>query len=178
MNLAPSQAEKKYINVMKVSLDDTIIYCSLPNSFNIKEGKPTKTWKHIHKMKLLMKVRVFSDNLDTHFEILFSPWPAAEDKFRNKAFPWKIGWNSSEKSFCTNAIFYFHKATKHKVKRVHEGNTNWGSQSLPLASLHVMAAVPFHLSYHALRQLWIAEHGLLKWKGQRGISALHGVRMT
>lgn len=43
MNLAPSQAEKKYINVMKVSLDDTIIYCSLPNSFNIKEGKPRKT---------------------------------------------------------------------------------------------------------------------------------------
>lgn len=38
MNLAPSQAEKKYISVIELTLDDTTIYSSLPNSFNIKEG--------------------------------------------------------------------------------------------------------------------------------------------
>lgn len=38
MNLTPSQAEKKYISVIELSSDDTTIYSSLPNSFNIKEG--------------------------------------------------------------------------------------------------------------------------------------------
>lgn len=112
MNLAPSQAEKKYISVMKVSLDYSIIYYSLPNSFNIKEGKSRKTWKHIHKMKLLMKVRLFPDSW--RFSLLDLQ---QKSDFEAKWFPERLD-KVPKKSLFTPMLSSIStdKATKHSQK--------------------------------------------------------------